>query len=551
MLVEGGSDPDRVPDTLQALIAARIDHLPAEAKMLLQRSSVIGRVFWNGALAHLSPDVDGIDGLLDDLLSRELLLRETRSSISGEKAYRFKHALIREVAYTGLAKLARAQHHARFAEWLAERTGEELIEIRAYHLDQAVEFLVELDGAPPEALAEEAGIALVKAAKRAIAREAYANARTLGLRAVELRPTLGSRYVAARAAWRLQDWGAVKVEMEKVKELARSEDEHVVEALALTALAEAALRRDGEPQRAKALAEEALALLDGTDDAVARFDALTVRAQAASWLGEMAEAVRHMERAYAIALDAERKDLQTIAAQALAQSHIVQLELDEAELLLTRALELAGESGSVRARLGATLAYSWFLIVKGELDAAETMLDEVRATAAEFGAETTTAAAIGKLGWIARLRGDDKRSEKLFREALRMTEARGDRGVLPDMKADLATSLADLGRVEEAERLALEARATAAPDDVGCRVASTLALAAVRAAQDRCAEAEELFLQSLATAKESEFKVLEIEPLERLARFLRGQGREPDAAPYEARLAELTPPPPSSTLRIA
>ena len=77
-----------------------------------------------------------------------------------------------------------------------------------------------------------------------------------------------------------------------------------------------------------------------------------------------------MERAYVIALDAGRKDLQTIAAQALASGAHDRLELDEAELLLTRALELAGESGSVRARISATLAYAWFLRVKGELDAA-------------------------------------------------------------------------------------------------------------------------------------------------------------------------------------
>ena len=144
MLVESGSgngSAGRVPDTLQALIAARIDHLDPAAKTLLQRGSVIGRVFWRGALEHLSPDVDGHEELLDDLLQREFLLREPRSSISGEIAYRFKHALIREVAYTGMAKLARAQYHARFAEWLAERTGEELVEIRAYHLDQSVEFL--------------------------------------------------------------------------------------------------------------------------------------------------------------------------------------------------------------------------------------------------------------------------------------------------------------------------------------------------------------------------------------------------------------------------
>ncbi len=160
MLVESGAGnggPARVPDTLQALIAARIDHLSPAAKTLLQRASVAGRVFWAGAIAHLAPDLDDIDELLDDLLLREFVLREPRSSISGETAYRFKHLLIREVAYTGLAKLARAHHHARFAEWLGERAGEELVEIRAYHLDQSVELLTELEGAAPEELAEETG----------------------------------------------------------------------------------------------------------------------------------------------------------------------------------------------------------------------------------------------------------------------------------------------------------------------------------------------------------------------------------------------------------
>ncbi|MGH3134614.1 MAG: ATP-binding protein, partial [Gaiellaceae bacterium] len=544
MLVESGSgdgSPDRVPDTLQALIAARIDHLPPAAKTLLQRASVVGRVFWKGSLEHLSPDVEGIDELLDDLLVREFLLREPRSSISGENAYRFKHLLIREVAYTGLAKLARAQHHARFAEWLAERTGDELMEIRAYHLDQAVEFLTELEGAPPAELAQETGGALVKAAKRAIAREAYTTARKLGLRALALRPTLGARYVAARAAWRLQDWAAVEVEMAKVRDQAREQDEHVVEALALTALGEALLKRHGDCTGAKALVDEALELLAGKEDPVAYFDALTVRATSAAWLGEMEDTVRYMERAYVIALDAGRKDLQTIAAQALAQTHIIRLELDEAELLLTRALELAGESGSVRARVGATLAYGWFLTLKGELDAAETLFEEVRATSSELGVEPAVAAALAKLGWIARLKGDLKLAEKLLRESVRITQARGDRGVLPDLQAALAEVLADLGKVDEAERLAVEARTNAGPRDTSAKVAAATALAAVRAAQGREGEAEELLEGALATAREGEFKVFELEPLERMVRLLRAPGRSGDAESYEARLAELSP----------
>jgi class 3 adenylate cyclase/tetratricopeptide (TPR) repeat protein len=554
MLVESGSgngSADRVPDTLQALIAARIDNLDPSAKTLLQRGAVIGRVFWRGALEHLSPDVEDHESLLEDLLQREFLLREARSSISGEVAYRFKHALIREVAYTGLAKLSRAQYHARFAQWLEERTGEELVEIRAYHLDQSVEFLTELEGAPPEDLAQETAAALVKAAKRAIAREAYPNARTLALRALELRPTLGARYVAARAAWRLQDWGAVQVEMVKVREQAREEGDRVYEALALTALGEASIKRDGDAAHARVLVDEALELLPRDSEAVAHFDALTARAVVGAWLGANDDYVRYMERAYVIALDAGRKDLQTIAAQALASAHIVRLELDEAEILLTRALELAGESGSVRARMSATLSYAGFLKQKGELDAAETMMEEIRDSAEELGLEPVLAGSLLKLGWLARARGDLKRSEKHFREALRITSARGDRGLEPDYQAALATTLADLGKIDEAERLALDARAHAVPEDTSCHVFSKTALAIIRAAQQRDAESEELFLSAVDLAREGGLSLYELHPLEHLVEFLRQRGREDDAAVYEARIAELVPAVPTSTERIA
>jgi class 3 adenylate cyclase/tetratricopeptide (TPR) repeat protein len=553
MLVESGSGNgagDRVPDTLQALIAARIDHLPPDAKTLLQRASVVGRVFWRGALEYLAPDVSEQEVSLEDLLGREFLLREPRSSISGEAAYRFKHALIREVAYTGLSKLARAQYHARFAEWLADRTGEELVEIRAYHLDQAVEFLTELEGAPPEELAEETADALVTAAKRAIAREAYANARKLALRALELRPTLRARYVAARAAWRLQDYAAVQVEMEKVREQAHTLDEPVIEAMALTGLGEAAFRRDADLDRAQELVDRALELLEAEDDPVARFDALTARAIIGGGHGDMDEVVTFMERAYAIAMQAGRKDLQTIAAQILAQTHIVRLELDEAELLLTRALELAGESGSIRARAGASLSYGWFLAVRGELDAAETVYEEVRQSAAELGMEGTIAVALVRIGAVAVKRRDYQRAEKLYREALRITATRGDRGLLPDIRVSLAEVLAAVGKLDEAERLMLEAQTGIRPEDPHFETTLNGVLATIRAAQGRDDEAEQLFLQAIEGTKDG-WAALELEVLERLVVFYRDRGRDDDAAACQARIAELVSAEPKSTERIA
>ena len=91
------------------------------------------------------------------------------------------------------------------------------------------------------------------------------------------------------------------------------------------------------------------------------------------------------------------------------------------------------------------------------------MMEEVRDTAEEIGIEPVLAAALLKLGWLARAKGDLKRSEKLFREALRITSTRGDRGLEPDYQAALATTLAELGKIDEAERLANDARAHARP----------------------------------------------------------------------------------------
>ena len=241
-----GAAVERIPDTLQALIAARIDHLPEGEKSVLQRAAVIGRTFWAGAVEYLGGDGDGeLEPLLQDLLLREFVLNEPRSTISGEDAYRFKHVLIREVAYSGLSKTARARHHRHFAEWLGERAKEEMLEVRAYHLDQATSLLAELDGAPPAELAAEAADALAHAGKRALAREANATARRLLHRSVELEPTLRRRFEAARAAWRMHDFPVVSNEMEDVLLGAREEGNKELEARALTALAEVALLARG------------------------------------------------------------------------------------------------------------------------------------------------------------------------------------------------------------------------------------------------------------------------------------------------------------------
>ena len=283
-----------IPDTVQALIAARIDRLDGVSKAVLQRASVIGRTFWGGAIEHLSGG-EGIEEAIDDLLLRDLVVGESRSSLKNETAYRFKHVLIRDVAYASLTKSARAKHHASFAEWLRERAGDELLEIRAHHLDHAASLLAELDGAPPADLAREAAGTLEEAGRRALAREANQAARHLFLRSVELEPTLDRRYMAAKAAWRLDDLPAVAREMEAVREESVRIGDKNLEGKALTALADMVLMREADPIRARALAEQALALIE--DDPPARFDALRVAWNAAYWVGDLADAERYVDRA--------------------------------------------------------------------------------------------------------------------------------------------------------------------------------------------------------------------------------------------------------------
>ncbi|HEY3461839.1 MAG TPA: AAA family ATPase [Gaiellaceae bacterium] len=126
----------QVPDTVQAVLAARIDLLPAEEKAALQAAAVIGRVFWSSPVYELvggAPD-------FDLLVERDFVRRRAGSSLSGEREYAIKHALTREVAYASLPKARRAKLHAAFARWL-ERSGEgndEHAGLLAHHYAEAV-----------------------------------------------------------------------------------------------------------------------------------------------------------------------------------------------------------------------------------------------------------------------------------------------------------------------------------------------------------------------------------------------------------------------------
>src|ERR671932_548355 len=487
--------------------------------------------------------------LADDLLFREFVLEEPRSTISGERAYRFKHVLIREVAYSTLAKSARAELHEAFAHWLADRAGEELLEIRAYHLEQACSIHIELDGSCPPELAQTAAEALEAAGRRALSRESFQTARRVLLQAVELAPTLERRYFAARAAWRLADYPAVAVEMEDVRAAAAEAQDRQLHGRALTALAEVALNQKADAVRARELADEALEKLAEDGHALAQFEALQTRAHVSGWLGETEEDLHYMEQALAVATVAGRKDLEKLAAQGLAMAYLTRLELDRAEELVRRALALADESGSIRARAAALSTAGSRHLLREAVEEAEVSYREARRLFDELGVGQQAAHARMMLARVAERSGDDVAAERLYRESLRILRPMGDRAFLCEGERRLAQLLVRTGRVEEAERLALSALETVGPEDATSLITTTMALGVVRAAQGRDEEAEQLMRQAVDAA--ASFKLFAIEPLWTFTQFLKERGREEEAAPYEARWAELSPTVAKRAARIA
>ena len=124
-----------LPDSIQALLAARLDGLPPEEKHVVQEAAVVGRFFWPGALAVPEPRPQ-----LEALERRGLVVARPTSSMAGEPEYAFRHALIRDVAYASVPKARRARAHASVGAWLERMagSGDELAEVIASHYHAAV-----------------------------------------------------------------------------------------------------------------------------------------------------------------------------------------------------------------------------------------------------------------------------------------------------------------------------------------------------------------------------------------------------------------------------
>jgi class 3 adenylate cyclase len=179
-----------VPDSVRAVLAARIDLLGAAEKAALQAASVIGRIFWAGPVYELA---EGMAPSFRVLEERDLIRRRSGSTVLGEQEFAIKHALTREVAYESLPKAKRARLHASFAAWLERSRGDrdEHAPLLAHHYAEAVrpeDADLAWAGAPAELdrLRRKAIAWLVRASELAAARYELGEALALLDRALAL-----------------------------------------------------------------------------------------------------------------------------------------------------------------------------------------------------------------------------------------------------------------------------------------------------------------------------------------------------------------------------
>jgi class 3 adenylate cyclase len=303
-----GADEAGLPESLQALIAARLDTLTVERKSLLQDAAVLGKVFWVGALAEIGGrDQAELELALHELARKELVRPARTSSMEGESEYSFWHLLVRDVAYGQIPRAERARRHRAAAAWIerkADERVEDLAELLAHHYLQALE-LAQAAGDADQAdeLAAPARRFLALSGERALGLDT-AQAETLLARALELcpagdpeRPELLLRWAdAAFQAGRPREAAAA---LDEALDLFRARGENEAEARALILLARVG-QQLGE-SRPPVLAAQAVALLELEPPGPTLVAAYTQLAAAHFLAGAYGEAIAAADRTCALA----------------------------------------------------------------------------------------------------------------------------------------------------------------------------------------------------------------------------------------------------------
>ena len=555
LVARAAVDVLRVPDTVQAVLAARLDHLDPTERGVLQRASVIGQVFWWGAVADLSPpdEAGTVASHLQGLVRKGLIRPDVRM-FAGEDGFRFGHILIRDAAYDSMPKRLRSDLHERFADWVEQRAGggAEKDEIIGHHLEQAYALRLELGpaGEAERALADRAATRLLRAGRRALGRGDIHAARALLERAAALLPERDPRRLALvpELALVLTEAGALTSAEELLSSLL--DDPSVDGALVLAARSErVALRLLSDPrggwERDLELVEAVLPGLessDGNDPAAHRILArgwYLVGLVRDLWAGQVARGEEALERArvHARAAGDRWQEDEIVGRLGFAAWSGPQPVPDAVRRCAALLDEAPGDllvEACCRRWIGCLVARH------GRFDEARELVTAAARAYEELGARLDAAAtsAFGHadVEWLA---GDLAAAERELREGYVALGDLGDLGTRATVAAFLSRVLQARGRTEEAESLARLVADTASEHDLWSQVLHRLTSARLAAGAGRLAEAEELARAAVAIVDGTDLLDLHADALLDLAEVLRLAGREEEARESAAAALDL------------
>jgi class 3 adenylate cyclase/tetratricopeptide (TPR) repeat protein len=456
-----------LPRSVQGLIAARLDGLPRDEKLVLQDAAVVGRVFWVSAVAELTGrGLSEARDAIGRLRVKDLVLPHEPSSFSDEHEFSFRHNLIRDGAYESLPKTLRADKHAGVARWAERRAGdraEEIAELIATHVLEALRYLGELGetGERVDDLRREALRWTTAAGERASGLWQRAEAtrwfRAAERLADELDVPAAERVGLARAhvtaSWQTDPSTETERVVRRALDLYEELGDPVGIGWAHTSLVfPLALQgRDEESQRAGRTGVETLEPFGEREELA---DALHTLGWYLWRRGRNDEAEPLLRRAVAMA---ERVDSPAVHAEATQTLAVCLSQTGRS----TEALETIEEAYRLAREVG---KFSNLMRVYNNLTVllADEASDYERAeTVAREGLELSRrAGARGHMSWLtgtlgtglARL-GRLEEAEAFQREAVRLAEEAGDEPLRGMSLSDLATTVLFLGRLEEAEEL--------------------------------------------------------------------------------------------------
>ncbi|HUG46869.1 MAG TPA: adenylate/guanylate cyclase domain-containing protein [Candidatus Limnocylindria bacterium] len=549
-LVVGDLDRVAVPQTIRSLLAARIDRLAAAERRVIERASVVGKVFWRGAVAELAPESmrPEVGPSLLGLVRKELV-RPDRSDFAGDDAFRFRHLLIRDAAYDALPKGERFALHERFAGWLERVAGErvaEYEEVIGYHLEQAFRYRSELGPVDEEAgdLARRAGLRLAAAGQRAADRGDVPGARKLMERASALLPVDDPG--RAEALLELATATAESGDLARADELFGQAVEQA-DGLGLAATRWRAIVRrvnygyflnpEGAVERGRPLVEAAIGAFEQLGDHRGAAEAWTTLGEIHYYLGHLqAEGVAARKAlAHATQIGDDRLELQarmSFTASALWSDEPLSRIVDEAEAILQRAQSLGRRLPEAQATgvIGRALA------LQGHSAEGRRLVAQSRDILRELGRAAHVAGSSQWAGMVEWASGDYAAQERVLRDGAEALEAMGEQAMLSTSYADMAIALHRLGRFDEAEGLCVRAEALTASDDVSAIIGTKVARALILSRRGELEHAAASADEALALADASEYSIIGGWAREQLADVLL-QARGADAAVAELRAA--------------